>query len=73
MSFKFKKIDFNNSKEISRFYEYDIENYNKDDEKINKINNSNLTGKIGNQFKQEIANGDEDEVDKVDFDSSKKK
>ena len=72
MSFKFKKIDFNNSKEISRFYEYDIENCNKDDEKINKINNSNLTGKIGNQFKQEIANGDEDEVDKVDFDSSKK-
>ena len=75
MSIKLKNIPNNDiSKEISSLYEDDIENDNDDDdEKINIIKNNNFISNIASQNKPNRANGDIDEVDKVDFNSSTKR
>ena len=75
MSFKFGNTDNNISKDISSVYGDDIENGI--EEKMNQINNyngnNNLSWRLGSQYKPNIAKGDMDSVDKIDFDSTLKR
>ena len=74
MSFKFKNIENNISKDFHSLYADDIRNeeneYNTQI-KDNSISN-NISSRIGSQYKPDIARGDIDDVEKVEFDSAHK-